>query len=372
MTEPVKGRRPTKPPQKSEFVTIAAITLSVLLVAGYIVWSKLQEPFILKAKFDYADGLKTGAEVQLAGVKVGSIKAIRFIGVPTDSSSKEIFEVILNIDPKINNQPAGELIRKDSEAVLILTGALGDRSINIEPGSSEAPPTKSGDYIRSRIEPTVSMLMDSYDAMNNNFNRVRDIIEGSINDINNYKGTVGKFYSRELNNNVELLVKDAETLQKEFERGKGSFGRFNSDKRLKESLDRLLDKTEKLRKNFEQGKGSAGKFAYDKEFQQRIDLLQARATRLSDLFDKIFERIEKGNGSLARFNKDEQFKRDFTQFQKSTDNISNMLTKRQGTAGLIAYDTRLSQNMDTISVELMKLIYDIRDKPRKYIKFKLF
>jgi phospholipid/cholesterol/gamma-HCH transport system substrate-binding protein len=371
MTNPVK-RKPVKPPPRSEFVTIASIGLLLTAVVGYLVWTGLKEPFIIKTKFDFADGLKPGAEVQIAGIKVGSVKEIKFVDVPANKSSKEIFEVWFEIDPKINNVPAGEMIRKDAVAVLIVTGALGDRSIDIVPGSASAPPIRSGEYINSRIEPTVSMVMDNYESMNNNFDSVRLIIEKSIDNINNGRGNVGRFSTKEVNRNLEQLAKDTELLQKELESGKGTIGRFNSDKRLKQSYDRLLDLTEKLRRNFEQGQGTIGKFANDKEFQQRLDLTEARATKLSNTFDRIMVKTEKGQGSLANFNKNEQFKREFNQLKQSAENISNTIAGKKGTAGLLINDTRLTENIASISTETMKLIYDIREKPRKYIKFTLF
>jgi phospholipid/cholesterol/gamma-HCH transport system substrate-binding protein len=372
MTEKTKRRRPVKPPQKSEIMTVLVILSVTLSIGGYLVWSRLEEPFILKAKYDYADGLKIGAEVQVAGVKVGSVDKVKFIEVPSDSSKREFFEIHFKIDPTINGKQVGEIIRKDAQASLVVTSTLGDRSIDINPGTPQAGPVKSGDYIRGNVEPTVSMVMDSYEAMNSNFNRVREIMELSVNGINEGRGTVGKFYTREVNRNIEKLVKDTEALQIEIDRGKGTIGRFNSEKRLQESIDRLNRTTEKLRKSFEQGEGTAGKFLKDPEFQQRVDQLEARATRISETLNRIMERTEKGSGSLASFNKGDRFKRDFNQLKKSADNISQTLSTRKGTAGLLVYDNRLSQNVGTISTELAKLLYDVREKPRKYVKFTLF
>src|SRR5215467_1947615 len=114
-----KRRRPEKPPQPTELPTIAAVVLIAAAIIGYSLWDNyFNQPFILKAKFDFADGLKNGAEVDYGGVKVGSVQDVRFLDVPSTDNPKDVFEVICEISPKINGRPTGELIRKDSKAVL--------------------------------------------------------------------------------------------------------------------------------------------------------------------------------------------------------------------------------------------------------------
>lgn len=357
--------------QALDRLTVLVVVAGLLLVAGLVVRHLVKESFIIKVKLQHADGLNTGAEVQYAGVKVGTVKAIRFLGVPDNPKSREIFEIVMEIDPQINGRPAGETIRKDSTAVLIATGALGDRLIDIRPGNPSAPPTLNGEYIAGGIETSVATLLDNSERIRKNSYRVNLLIAENADWVKRGRGNVGLFNSGQLNRNVDALNKEIDALQREVERGKGTVGRFNSDKKLKESLNRLEKLTERLRKDFEGGRGSAGKFFKDEQFKQRVDALQARFNQIMSRFEQISARAQKGENSIARL-QDERFQKQVRELEGRVNKISRMISEKQGTAGLFLHDSRLTENMGEISTELVKLLYDFQQKPTRYVKFTIF
>ena len=70
----------------------------------------------LKARFVSADGLHSGADVQLAGVSIGKVEDVKFL--PPDAPDNERIEATLNIVQILDNQPISELIRTDSRTDL--------------------------------------------------------------------------------------------------------------------------------------------------------------------------------------------------------------------------------------------------------------
>ncbi|MBL8150686.1 MAG: MCE family protein [Blastocatellia bacterium] len=358
--------------KQSERKTVSMIVIIALIGLAYFLSVGLSKPFILKAKFSFGDGLKPGAEVDYAGVKIGRVRDIKFLGVPSSKGAAEVFEIEMELDEKVNGKPTGETIRKDAKAALITTGALGDRSIDIFPGTPSAEPTKDGDYIGSYIEPNISTLVNDSEVFQNNMERVRQILEQRSKYIEDRHGNVGKFQTNELNKKIEELMLETNKLDKLMVTRKGTFGRLKQDQRVRENLKRILDGAEKLRASLQKDGGAVGKLMRDEEIRERVEKLQKRIEVLSDRTDKIVEKATKGNNSLAKFTSNTHFRDEVKRLRTSVGNISEFLEKRRGTAGLLIYDTRFQENTNEISAELLRLVYDIKQKPRKYVKFTIF
>lgn len=94
-----------------------AIKLGDLQVLG-------QESYIVTARFTSSSGLRTGAYVEAAGVRIGTIDAIEFD--PEDYLSI----VYMAID---SNVP----IHEDAVASIRTAGIIGDKFIKITPGGGE-------------------------------------------------------------------------------------------------------------------------------------------------------------------------------------------------------------------------------------------
>lgn len=99
-----------------------------LLVAGYLAVGlggldiNSANDYKLKASFDNVSGLKTGASVEIAGVKIGDVTDI----------SLEDSQAIVTM--KIDNQFR---IQDDDIAMVRTKGIIGDRFVKISRGASE-------------------------------------------------------------------------------------------------------------------------------------------------------------------------------------------------------------------------------------------
>src|ERR1035438_6660268 len=88
----------------------------------------------LIAGFDDLRQLKTGDEVRLAGVKVGSVQTTRLAGRRA--------EAVLLIDPKVP-------IASDSTATIDMSGLIGGNYIAIDMGSPGSPPDRKSTRLNS-------------------------------------------------------------------------------------------------------------------------------------------------------------------------------------------------------------------------------
>ena len=103
----------------------------VLFIAGFfLVFSyntanvRTVDGYHISAKFPGIGGLSVGDEVQLSGVKVGSVT-----GVTLDQQTY-LAVVKMSIDPDVK-------LPKDTAAVISSTSLLGGRYMSLEPGAEE-------------------------------------------------------------------------------------------------------------------------------------------------------------------------------------------------------------------------------------------
>ncbi|MGB5684296.1 MAG: outer membrane lipid asymmetry maintenance protein MlaD, partial [Candidatus Electrothrix sp.] len=93
------------------------------LQLGEVSWLGEGTTYTLYAEFENVSGIKTGADVQIAGVTVGSVTALRL--------NKDDFAVAtLRLDKDIH-------LAKDSIASVKSQGIIGDKLIQITPGGDE-------------------------------------------------------------------------------------------------------------------------------------------------------------------------------------------------------------------------------------------
>ncbi len=87
-------------------------------------FSKTDKGYMLTANFQNIDGIAKGADVKLAGIKVGFVDSL--------SLEDNTYYAILNL--KVNE---GVNIPKDSSAIVSSSGLLGGKYIRINPGASD-------------------------------------------------------------------------------------------------------------------------------------------------------------------------------------------------------------------------------------------
>lgn len=128
-------------------IRVGIFVMVGLVLAMYVIFmiggeKQLFEPrFTLTTKFQDISGLRIGAPIQLAGLKVGFVDKIFF---SPDLSQKDV-ELTLKINRKFQHR-----IRKDSAATINTQGLLGDKYIFISVGSENQPMLNDGDFIESK------------------------------------------------------------------------------------------------------------------------------------------------------------------------------------------------------------------------------
>jgi phospholipid/cholesterol/gamma-HCH transport system substrate-binding protein len=125
---------------------VGALVISIALYFVFVLYKSNsmnkvdEEQYTISALFQKIDGIKIGSEVKIAGVKIGSI-----LDSSLDTNSYQA-KLTMGIDKKIE-------IPIDSTAQIVSNGLLGDKYIEIVPGSDSEKVAHGGvlEYTQSSL-----------------------------------------------------------------------------------------------------------------------------------------------------------------------------------------------------------------------------
>lgn len=194
--------------KRSITVGLFVIIGLIIFVVGIVTIGSMKKVFsstvTVKTIFDDVNGLKQGNNVWYSGVKIGTVKTIRFL-----SNSK--VEVMLHIEEK-----SQEFIRKNAKAKVSTDGLIGNKIIVLYGGTQKVPSIEDGDeLVVEKIESTEEMLA----------------------------------VLSENNKNLLGITSAFKTISKNILEGKGTVGMLLNDERLYNDVDQTLASLKKASSN---------------------------------------------------------------------------------------------------------------------------
>ncbi|HUK90913.1 MAG TPA: MlaD family protein [Blastocatellia bacterium] len=345
---------------------VAILIIFILSVAGDL--SLFGSRLKLTTRLSAADGLKPGDEVWLAGKLVGKVTDVTFIPqIPTNSDQKS---VIINM--ALDAKEVDGRIRTDSVAILGQQGFLGERLIDITPGTTKGDPIHNGAEVPSSDQANLSQVFQGANDLLVEFNSVAKQLQGVMDNVNKGQGTIGRLlHDDSIYVNLNRTVLDAQDTVKQLRSGNGTLGKLLNDPKLYDNLKGTTDSLQAMMADLRAGKGTAGKLLNDDQFYNRANETISKVNDAADKLDKITAQIQSGQGTIGKLIKDDKLHTDLSATVASLRNISDQLEKGQGTAGMILHDDRLYNNLNQTSSEIVKLLYDFRQNPKKFLSIKL-
>lgn len=139
----------------------------------------------LKTVFEDVGGLQVGNNVWLAGVKIGTVKQLRF--VPNTG-----VEVTMNIDDRV-----APLIHKDSKTKISSNGLMGNKIVVIFGGSKAAPPIQRDDLLLSEKPINTEDMLAVLQQNNKNLLDITGNFKNITQRLSEGQGTLGELLNNE-------------------------------------------------------------------------------------------------------------------------------------------------------------------------------
>jgi phospholipid/cholesterol/gamma-HCH transport system substrate-binding protein len=253
-----------------------------------------QQGYEVMVGLDNANGLDPRSPVHIAGVEVGKIKTIKLDGYKALAT--------LLIKKEIN-------IPVDSKAAVKTQGTLGDRYIEIIPGTGQTY-LAAGDRINDIIiAADLDEVFTQVSVAAKNFGETLNDFKGIIGEtekvnikksLENIQTVSGDFKTLVATNkdNIGRIVNNLETISNDIENGKGTIGKLVKDETLYNDAKDVVASLKTVSKDIEQGRGTLGKLAKDEE-------LYNDARNAVDNIKEITDGIKKGEGTFGKLAKDD-------------------------------------------------------------------
>jgi phospholipid/cholesterol/gamma-HCH transport system substrate-binding protein len=301
--------------------------------------------YSIKTVFPDVAGLKEGAPVRVAGVEVGTVTGVEFVG----DRVEVLMEVLKENRPRITST---------SIATLGSVSLLGEAAVDIT-ASSGGMTIQDWGYVPSRrASGSLSSVADSANA---------SIEEATalMKDIRAGKGTVGRLFTDEqLYNELTGLVSSAEQVANNINDGRGTLGRLMNNPAAARSLESSLDNLQALTARIRAGEGSLGKLLND-------DSLATSLKSATGNLDSVTGRIDRGEGTLGKLATDQELYNRLNSVSDRLDKVVAGLQQGEGTAGQLLRDKQLYENMNMTMVELRDLVAAIRKDPKRYLNVRV-
>lgn len=232
------------------FVAVGLVLFVVTLLVIGAERNRFEERVYYKVALQSAGGITRGTSVRMAGLSIGQVERTQF---PTNLSQKKVV-VVLWVRSDSTSR-----IRRDSRVKIGTKGMLGDKQLEITPGSASELPLPQWAFIQPA------------DRMGGS---VMEVAESTMQDV---QTTVAKVQAA-----VEPLTDPA----------------FAQDLRATASEVRAMAQAVR------EGEGTIHKLLYDRETAEKLDVtLDALAQMARDVrrttasMDRIAQEIERGDGT---------------------------------------------------------------------------
>lgn len=301
-------------------ITVAFLILLITIIFAGDIEDLLVPKVKIHALFSDVRGLREKSPVWFSGVEIGSVEAIRF-------TPHEKVRVEMSI-----SYTSLKYLKKDSRADILTLGLLGDKYVEIKPGSEVSEALKAGDEIQgiAHIE-------------------FQDVVETGQESVASLTGF------------IQML----EALLEKIEKGEGTVSRFIKDPSMYDNLKDVSGGLSAIVAKIEAGKGTAGRLVHDETL---YDTVSSSAENVRQLTDDL----RTSEGTLNRLIEDKSLYENINSVSEKLDVLLERVNRGEGLVGSLVRDEDLSGELKTTLKELNILIKDIKENPGRYFRFSIF
>jgi phospholipid/cholesterol/gamma-HCH transport system substrate-binding protein len=322
-------------------ILIAAVLILALGGEGGFFWQR----YNLKVKFPNAGGVQKGSPVRVAGVTVGAVTEIRFVGAEVE------FDLELRDDMQ-------ERVRTASRATIGSVSLLGEGAVDIT-ATTTGQPIPEGGFVPS--DPLPPQLSDVTAQANKGIEELTALIA----DVRAGKGTAGKLMTDEqLYVELRQFTAAAREVTEGLQRGKGTLGQLLNNPESARQLEASLKNLNAITTKINAGNGSLGQLMNDPTLAKNLNEAAAN-------FGSLSARLNQGQGTVGQLMNNDSLYRRLDAVTTNLEQLTARLNQGQGTMGQLMNDKQLYDNINRTVTEMQQLLADIRKDPKKFLNLRM-
>lgn len=145
-----------KPQTKVGILLLVSVVLVVIFAFALGTLQPFSNSNELTVAYNFAGGIEVGSPVRVMGIKVGKVRSIKFN--PNFKMADTGEEVKLTIAISISKE-AWSSIRTDSHFYINLAGVIGEKFLEVTPGSLDHPELSPGQTVRGEDPPRIDQMI---------------------------------------------------------------------------------------------------------------------------------------------------------------------------------------------------------------------
>ncbi|MBI5137432.1 MAG: MCE family protein [Nitrospirae bacterium] len=297
---------------KVGIAVIMGAALLVLLLGKVERWTRAdQVGTTLVARFDTVAGLELKSPVQVAGVKVGEVSAIRL----RDNQA----EVVIALYPDV-------AIYRGAQAAIKSTGLLGEKYLELLPGKPE-----QGSYAEGEVIPQqpgsgdIDRLVSQLNAVAEDIRAVASALRETVaSDAGRTRLEAildnTRDFARTLNDKGPRIMERIDAILARIDRGEGTLGKLVNDPNAYDDLQAALEDVRGMVAQVNKGEGTLGKLVNDPALYDRLEGAAGGV-------EQIAKKIASGEGTLGRLLTDDATVESFNSAMDSVGAMGDRLTR---------------------------------------------
>lgn len=304
-----------------------------------------------------AAGMRVGASVNLEGVSIGNVTAIRLAERPPNPATP--------VEVRMSVAPHERWLRTNSTVQLGTAGPLGATLVNINAGTPAAPPARDGTVLPGQPVAGINTLLASSNTVIENAavleNKLGEILTG----VQGGRGTIGKLLSSDqLYSRFNATALNLEQITGRLNHGQGTVGKLLTDDQLYAKLDATVTNLNDLLEQIRHGRGSLAEMVNNPDLYNHAD-------RLMNNLAATTTRLNQGQGALGALMVNSPASAHLESTLARLDALLAGLQAGRGTVGKLVTDPTLYNNLSHLSASAQALVAAMRKNPKQYLTIHL-
>ena len=300
-------------------IAVGLLIWGINLLKGFNIFEKQR---YLYAVYHRVDGLQRDNQVLVNGLSIGKISSLKL----NPDNATIVAELMIQNEVDI---PANSIAR------IYGTDLLGSKAIELKLGDSPRM-AQSGDTLTSEIEQSL------LDQVSDQMQPLQKKAISLINSIDSVITVVQSIFNEDMRNNLSASITNIRNTLSNVESASGNLDTILMNEKYR--INKILINVESITENL-------------KDNNENINAVMANFAALSDSLaqSEIPQTLRDARNAIARI-----------------DAITQRLNSGEGTVGQLLTNDSLYIELENSTSSLNKLLEDIRQNPKRYVKFSLF